>query len=441
MNVRKNNRIFIGSSSEAVCIAEAVFACLKKDKVSPKLWNQHLFGLSQNILESLEQQLREFDFAVLVASADDKLMKRGQVTPAIRDNIVFELGLFIGALGRKRTFLICPINPNIQQITDLSGIVYATYDAREISTDLSENVSAVKTACLEIEQAISRELLRVEQEIRVAEPQEYEEAFSNKLIELFTTMEVHDDHDMISDFGHTVALALWKRGFYKTRERLGHIILAAAIIEKNTDLQIEALIDYIGWMKASCGDLTQGEKHIREGLYLADRNGNHYWSAKGYRHLAAIHYKRDELDDARFNLQESIRKADNIGEPEQKFEQLGAIHYGLTEIAIKAGRLDDAVHHNDVARSFYERLPDKSRAIKLIPQMGQIEEKRDNNIRALNYYYEGLQEAKAYKRRDDEIRILYGLIRVLEKEGSFQRAQRYRDLASQLEKTTSILIK
>lgn len=52
--------------------------------------------------------MRAADFAVLVFSPDDKLTARGTHHATPRDNVIFELGLFMGALGRHRTFVVHP---------------------------------------------------------------------------------------------------------------------------------------------------------------------------------------------------------------------------------------------------------------------------------------------------------------------------------------------
>lgn len=94
-------RVFIGSSSEGKRVAEALQEGLLLDS-EVDMWNQGVFTPGQYALDSLTEQARKSDFAVLVATADDISESRGSTTPAPRDNVILELGLFIGALGRNR---------------------------------------------------------------------------------------------------------------------------------------------------------------------------------------------------------------------------------------------------------------------------------------------------------------------------------------------------
>src|SRR5215470_7285769 len=118
--------LFVGSSSEGQQIADAVQVVL--DPVCEvELWTQGAFGLTQGTLESLIIASSRFDFAVLVLTADDLTVSRGAQKAAARDNVLFELGLFIGSLGRDRTFMLYDRTNPPTLPSDLAGITAAHF--------------------------------------------------------------------------------------------------------------------------------------------------------------------------------------------------------------------------------------------------------------------------------------------------------------------------
>lgn len=123
------SRIFIGSSSEGLSVAESIQLGLD-EAAECTVWNQSAFDPSRTTIESLVDISREFDCAVLVLTPDDMVVKRGSATAAPRDNIIFEAGLFTGTLGRARTFLVYCRDAKIALPSDLAGVTAATYSAR-----------------------------------------------------------------------------------------------------------------------------------------------------------------------------------------------------------------------------------------------------------------------------------------------------------------------
>ena len=135
--------IFIGSSSEALPIVKSIKRPLASDPVVVKCWNQGVFGASEATIESLEAMAREADFAVLVLTADDLVRSRKRQQIAPRDNVVFELGLFMGAIGRPRTFML--VEQSKKQIRvppDLEGLTYLRFSRanRKSLTDAARQI-------------------------------------------------------------------------------------------------------------------------------------------------------------------------------------------------------------------------------------------------------------------------------------------------------------
>jgi CRP/FNR family cyclic AMP-dependent transcriptional regulator len=119
-------RIFIISSAEALEIARTIQNAFEYD-FTVVVWTDGVFRASWYPIESLERQLDQSDFAIAVAQPDDVTHSRGQASPATRDNVIFELGMFIGRIGRLRSFLIEPRGEEVKLPSDLSGITALTY--------------------------------------------------------------------------------------------------------------------------------------------------------------------------------------------------------------------------------------------------------------------------------------------------------------------------
>ncbi len=123
-------RMFIGSSVEGLPVAEAIQEGLEF-AAEVTIWSQGVFGLTEGTLEALVRATADFDFAVLVLTPDDLTVKRQETVNAARDNVLFELGLFMGALGRSRTAIVYCRDDDLDVPTDLAGITPATFPRRQ----------------------------------------------------------------------------------------------------------------------------------------------------------------------------------------------------------------------------------------------------------------------------------------------------------------------
>jgi len=120
-------KIFIGSSSEALPVARAIQSCFDHDDFDVRLWTEGVFRASSTVIDDLLYQSRGSDFAILVLTPDDKATSRKTEVDAPRDNCVFELGLFMGVLGRSRTFIVKPRGADIKIPSDVLGIIPLEY--------------------------------------------------------------------------------------------------------------------------------------------------------------------------------------------------------------------------------------------------------------------------------------------------------------------------
>lgn len=140
-------KVFIGSSSEGLKIANAVHANLTRE-AECTVWNHGIFNLSQNTLTDLIRVLRDSDFGIFVFSPDDMSIMRGTINSSVRDNVIFELGLFIGRLGPERSFFLIPDNvKDLRLPTDLAGRTPGVYEGERSDGNW---LAALSPACMQI---------------------------------------------------------------------------------------------------------------------------------------------------------------------------------------------------------------------------------------------------------------------------------------------------
>jgi predicted nucleotide-binding protein len=127
--------VFVGSSVEGLELADALRNGLDHCGATIDLWSDvgSVFKPSSTAVEDLTAALNKYDFAVFILSPDDTLRLGGahrdqSEQRAARDNVIFEFGLFKGALGRDRAFGVMPRGVNMRRPTDLGGVTMLEYE-------------------------------------------------------------------------------------------------------------------------------------------------------------------------------------------------------------------------------------------------------------------------------------------------------------------------
>ncbi len=144
-------KVFIGSSVEGLDIANAIQSQLDYS-CETTVWKDGIFLLSKSALESLEKALDDVEYGIFVFSPDDLLKMRDIEKATIRDNVLFEFGLFMGKLGRDKVFFVTPENcKDLHLPTDLLGTNSGVYFERSDGNMRA----AVNTFCQEVKEAIS----------------------------------------------------------------------------------------------------------------------------------------------------------------------------------------------------------------------------------------------------------------------------------------------
>jgi predicted nucleotide-binding protein len=124
---RKRIRVFVISSVEALPIARAIQTELEHDPFIVAVWTDGVFKVANYTLQCLEDEIDQSDFAIAIAHSDDQVESRQSQWPQPRDNVIFELGLFMGRLGRARAILMEPRDEKVKLPSDLAGVTTIPY--------------------------------------------------------------------------------------------------------------------------------------------------------------------------------------------------------------------------------------------------------------------------------------------------------------------------
>ena len=124
---RDKIRVFLISSVECLDVARAVQNAFAHDSFLTIIWTDGVFRASNYTLQSLEDAVDDSDFAVAIAHADDITESKGKAWPAPRDNVIFELGLFMGRLGKARAILMEPRDEGVKLPSDMAGVTTIPY--------------------------------------------------------------------------------------------------------------------------------------------------------------------------------------------------------------------------------------------------------------------------------------------------------------------------
>lgn len=237
------SQLFIGSSSEGSEVAHTLQAVLEQRKVCQvEVWDQRIFQPSGYALPSLLEVADRSDFAVLVATPDDMVTSRDKTAAAVRDNVILEFGLFVGALGLQRTYVLLTGEATLP--SDMAGLTRLAYRARP-----DGNLhAAVNAAALEVKQQVVRHGRRARTIDTWGDGDPHAAALGRELAVLRINAQtqgwtVKTDSPTTLRLvppGRTVSYTLTKQGPRATRERLRTFVasLRAEGLRVNTALRL-----------------------------------------------------------------------------------------------------------------------------------------------------------------------------------------------------------
>ena len=140
--------VFVGSSTPALSVAKELDHGLSTiaDVV---LWNT-AFDAGTWLLGGILNRAQQSDFGVFVIHGDDTATVKGTNYTAVRDNVLFEAGVFMGALGPERTILLWPDGHGSETLrlpTDLEGLLRETYTpgrSHQVKPDVQSALASIR---------------------------------------------------------------------------------------------------------------------------------------------------------------------------------------------------------------------------------------------------------------------------------------------------------
>jgi hypothetical protein len=122
------------SSKEELEKAQLLQAEFSRIEINTLRWDQvRRRGM---LLPALINEVEnKFQFAVILLTPDDRISYRDENLKAPRDNVILELGLWLGKVGPNRTFIVTP-SEDFKLPTDLDGLLRDSYDPSMIDSSL-----------------------------------------------------------------------------------------------------------------------------------------------------------------------------------------------------------------------------------------------------------------------------------------------------------------
>jgi Predicted nucleotide-binding protein containing TIR-like domain len=118
----KNPRVFIGSSKEGQEKARFLASALLDRNIEPLPWFDFFKEEDRPPLQELERISLAIECAIMIATSDDRTIIREREWSQMRDNVLFEYGLFSGRLGRNKCALMLPSEDDFRIPSDFLGL-------------------------------------------------------------------------------------------------------------------------------------------------------------------------------------------------------------------------------------------------------------------------------------------------------------------------------
>jgi tetratricopeptide (TPR) repeat protein len=246
------------------------------------------------------------------------------------------------------------------------------------------------------------------------------------------------DYPVVVRYAQTFSRFLFLQGELEIRARLGEAAESAASRLEDHQAQAAALIDDIGWSLVVLQRWAEAERHIKHGLDVADAAGLLYWQAKACRHLSGLALERGDLAMADHWVERARSVADDIPAQDDRSEMTAGIEYASALVYYAKKDYEAAQSALGKSEGLRREAGDYSRTVKVRAMFGKIFEGQGKFNLAYDQYRRGLDEARAVGRKDEQIRNMLGLARVMMQNSQVAESKALELEAREMSSTTPI---
>ena len=128
VKIENSNKIFIVHGHDEA-MKQAVARALEKIDLDPIILHDQP-NQGRTIIEKFTDY-SDVSFAIILLSPDDQAYSKNQpeiINFRARQNVILELGFFIGKLGRNRVFILKKDENKFEMPSDYNGVVYTSFD-------------------------------------------------------------------------------------------------------------------------------------------------------------------------------------------------------------------------------------------------------------------------------------------------------------------------
>lgn len=147
----KNDKIFIVHGHDGASKSDLARMIKDEFKLTPVILHEQVSLGATTIMDKFERYAQECSAAIILLTPDDKSIdpdtlrnpqnKRQELLRA-RQNVVFEMGYFVGKLGKEKVILLH--KGNVEIPSDISGASYIPFEKiRDVYLDLREEFEAL----------------------------------------------------------------------------------------------------------------------------------------------------------------------------------------------------------------------------------------------------------------------------------------------------------